>query len=371
MPETVKPVGPLRVGATALVIAIAALTLGLGGALPAQEAAPEETLRPVRLLVVDPPHNTLQRQFYGQVVARQTVDLAFQVGGQLNALPVMNGQTVSEGDLLAQLDLEPFDRAVSRAELNLTQAQRDFDRVQQLAQSNVASEARFDEAQTALDLAKLGLREARDARDDATLSAAFDGLVAQRLVANYSTVAQGTPVLRLHDMSQPRIEIDVPERLFRSAGRLEGLEFTADLGDGMAGIPLRVAEYTAETRGVSQSYAVDLALPPVEGYTPLPGRTATVTATLPSGSSDALVIPVTALVHTADRSTEVMIYEPVGADTGTVRALPVTVVSREGADLGIKPGEALQPGMEIVSTGAHLLTDGMQVRRFTGFRESD
>jgi hypothetical protein len=78
--------------------------------------------------------------------------------------------------------------------------------VQQLARPNVASEARLNEVQTPLDLAKVALREAANARDDATLTAAFDGLAAQQLVANYSTVSQGVPALRLHDMSQPRIE---------------------------------------------------------------------------------------------------------------------------------------------------------------------
>ena len=355
-------------------VALSILALGVAGFgvsrhLSAQETAKPETLRPVLLLEVSPPSSSVSRQFYGQVVARQTVDLAFQVGGQLVELPVRNGQTVSQGDLLAKLDIEPFDRALDRAKLNLTQAQREFDRVQQLARSNVASEARLDETQTALDLAKLGLRDARDARDDATLSADFDGLVAQRLVANFSTVAQGTPVLRLHDMSQTRIAIDVPERLLRSAGDLTGITFSADLGEGLSDIPVTIAEYTAETSGVSQSYTVELALPKIDGFTPLPGRTATVTATLPLTSDSPLTLPVTALLNTAKRTTQVMVYEPADGATGAVHAIPVTVVSREGADLGVVADEALEPGMEIVATGAHLLTEGQQVRRFDGFSE--
>lgn len=371
MPNPSRSTRLLRGGLIAFAATAIALGLGVVGTLPAQEAEQDAILRPVKLITIEPPQSAVQRQFYGQVVARQTVDLAFQVGGQMVQLPVLNGQTVSEGDLLAQLDLEPFERAVSRAELNLTQAQRDFDRVQKLMESNVASEARFDEVQTALDLSKLALREARDAHDDATLTASFDGLVAQRLVANYTTVAQGTPVLRLHDMSQPRIEIDVPERLFRRAGRLEGLKFTADLGDGLTDVPLTIAEYTAETRGVSQSYTVDLAIPKLDEFTALPGRTATVSASVPISDKSALVVPVTAMIHTPERATEVMIFEPAGAQTGTVRGIPVTILTHEGSELSIAPGETLQPGMEIVSAGAHLLSEGQSVRRFTGYREGN
>jgi RND family efflux transporter MFP subunit len=351
--------------------------LALAGGLAAvglvaqeQDTGSETTLRPVRLLTIAEPNTAVTRQFYGQVVARQTVDLAFQVGGQLTELPVRNGQSVAEGDLLASLDPVPFARAVERAELNLQQAQRDFDRVQQLAQSNVASEARFDEAQTALDLAKVSLREARDAQNDATLTAAFDGLVAQRLVANFTTVAQGTPVLRLHDMSEPRVEIDVPERLFQQGQSADGLRITADFGPDRPAVPLELAEFTAETQGVAQSYTVDLALPADAGFTPLPGRTTTVTVNLPMGTNETLTVPMTALIHDADRGTQVMIFEPVGADAGTVRPLTVEIVSREGSEVAIAPDGNLEPGMEIVASGAHLLTEGQQVRRFTGFREA-
>lgn len=368
-PHPTRPRPPLT--AVRPLLAAAGVVLLTSGALCAQDNPQNTALRPVRLMTVEAPDTTVTRQFFGQVVARQTVDLAFQVGGQLTELPVRNGQTVAKGDLLARLDPDPFARAVDRAELNLQQAQRDFDRVQQLAQSNVASAARFDETQTALDLAKVSLREARDAQDDATLTAAFDGLVAQRLVANFTTVAQGTPVLRLHDMSEPRVEIDVPERLFQSAGSPDGVRITADFGPEHAAVPLRLAEFTAETLGVAQSYRVDLALPPDPGFTPLPGRTATVTVTVPLASRATMRVPVTALVHDADRDTQVMVYEPSGADTGSVRRLPVAIVSREGSEIGIDPDGDLRPGMEIVAAGAHLLTDGQAVRRFTGFREQN
>lgn len=352
-------------------LAAVAMILLISAPLRAQDTDGDPVLRPVRLMTVEAPDTMITRQFFGQVVARQTVDLAFQVGGQLTELPVRNGEIVAKGDLLARLDPDPFARAVERAELNLQQAQRDFDRVAQLAQSNVASAARFDEVQTALDLAKVSLREARDAQEDATLTATFDGLIARRLLANFSTVSAGTPVLRLHDMSEPRVEIDVPERVFQNADNPDRVTITADFGDGLNAVPLRLVEFNAETLGVSQTYRVDLALPADPGFTPLPGRTATVTVTLPLASNAALTVPITALVHRAERDTQVFVFEPTGADTGTLRAQPVEVVSRDGTAVGIDPDGDLRPGTEIVAAGAHLLTDGQDVRRFTGFRGQD
>jgi multidrug efflux pump subunit AcrA (membrane-fusion protein) len=85
--------------------AILALALGVAGQSPAQEPAAPGVLPPVRLMEVTTPDNDISRQFYGRVVARQTVDMAFQVGGKPVGLLVLKSQTVTRGDLLAQLDL--------------------------------------------------------------------------------------------------------------------------------------------------------------------------------------------------------------------------------------------------------------------------
>ena len=47
------------------------------------------------------------RQFFGQIVASQTVDLAFQVGGQIVEIPVLEGYTcaVALAKMLVDLGL--------------------------------------------------------------------------------------------------------------------------------------------------------------------------------------------------------------------------------------------------------------------------
>ena len=78
---------------------IALLLILLPLSLTAQEAPP----RPVKLMVLGSADTALTREFYGQVAARQTVDIAFQVGGQLIEFPVIEGQTLPEGALVARL----------------------------------------------------------------------------------------------------------------------------------------------------------------------------------------------------------------------------------------------------------------------------
>ncbi|MDJ0640571.1 MAG: efflux RND transporter periplasmic adaptor subunit, partial [Paracoccaceae bacterium] len=203
----------LRPICLSLVFALILLLPPVGHGAKAQEPV----VRPVKVAKLEATDRILTRQFFGTVTARQTVDLAFQVSGQIQSFPVLEGAAVAEGSLIAELDLEPFERALEQARVQKDQADRALARLNQLSSSTV-SQVAIDDAQSAADLAALAVRDAEYALENATLSAPFDGLVASRNYANFSTISAGTPVVRLHDISEWRVEIDVPEVLFRTAG---------------------------------------------------------------------------------------------------------------------------------------------------------
>jgi multidrug efflux pump subunit AcrA (membrane-fusion protein) len=69
----------------------------------------------VKLAPVTAGASQLERVFFGKVVARATVDLAFQVSGQIVELSLDEGAAVSKGSALARMDLEPFELALDVA----------------------------------------------------------------------------------------------------------------------------------------------------------------------------------------------------------------------------------------------------------------
>ncbi|MEO0862541.1 MAG: efflux RND transporter periplasmic adaptor subunit [Pseudomonadota bacterium] len=304
------------------------------------------------------------RQFFGTVVARQTVDLAFQVGGKIVDLPAQEGQVIPAGGLVAALDLEPFELQLRQAQLQYEQAERTFNRLDQLG-GNV-SRAQLDDAETQLGLAGVTLRNAEVALDDATLLAPFDALVATRNVANFSTIGQGTPVVRLHDMSELRVEIDVPEVLFQQAGGDANIELEARFPIAPDTYPLEVREFNAEASSVGQSFRATLALPSDTGLTALPGSSVTVLATQ-FAEDIALFVPPSAIKLGNRGETSVMRYVPRDDTTGTLEEIAVTIApDRDGL---VQVIEGLNPGDEILRTGAHAVSDGQIVRRFTGFSQ--
>ena len=329
--------------------------------LPA--TAQEQAVRPVKLAKLEATDRILTRQFFGSVVARQTVDLAFQVSGQIQSFPVLEGATVAQGELIAELDLEPFERALEQARVQKDQADRALARLNQLSSSSV-SQVSIDDAQSAADLAALSVQEAEYALEQATLLAPFNGLVASRNFANFSTISAGTPVVRLHDISEWRVEIDVPEVLFRSAGENPDLSLIGRFTGSDREIPLEVREFTAEASSVGQTFKITLAMLEEPGPGVLPGSSITVVAGLNTPSQQA-TIPASAVVIDDAGGTSLMVFETDNGEDGTVRRVAVELNTDNDGNFVLR--ESLGDNVEIVVAGAKSLSDGQAVRRFTGF----
>ena len=346
-----KPLLPL--------LAAAFLATFLAAILPARA---EQAPRPVKLMTVAAPSVQVSRQFFGRVTARQTVDLAFQTAGQIVQFPAIEGQVVEAGGMIAQLDLEPFELALDQARLQRDRARRRAERLRQLEGHSVSRE-NVEDASTEAGLADIALRNAESALEHATLLAPFDALVAHRSVANFATVNAGTPVVRLHDMSELRIEINVPEVLFQRAGGEQDFTIVAQFPARATQYPVELREFNAETSRVGQTFRVTLGMPPPADVTILPGSSATIRATRNTAASPPL-LPAAAVALGADGATSVLVFRPTEGDEGVVEARPV--VLEVDSDGEFRVVEGLAAGEEIVAAGVHLLADGARVRRYRG-----
>ncbi|WP_417742033.1 efflux RND transporter periplasmic adaptor subunit [Salipiger sp.] len=348
---------PLAAAAVAMLLAAPQTAL--------TQTEPQPALRPVKLAVVEAGTQEITRQFFGKVVARRTVDLAFQVAGQIERFPVVEGTHIEEGALIAQLDLRPFELSLDQAQLQKEQADRSLDRLNKLRGSTV-SESALDDSETQAGLARIEVDNAQIALDDATLYAPFDALVASRMVENYTTISAGTPVVRLHDMSEIRVEIDVPEVLIQKADVADDVSVLARFPASSESYEMTVRELNAETSAIGQTYRATFGMAPPEGLDVLPGSSVTVTAKLSRGEPR-ITIPAAAVQIAPDGATFVFRFDPKGAAEGTLTRLPVTVEPTD--DGGVAVIEGLEDGDEIVVAGVSDLSDGMKARRFVGFGE--
>lgn len=334
----------------------------LGLVMGAMPALAQDVAKPVKLMEARAGSKPIKREFFGQVTAKETVDLAFQVAGQVVKFPVTEGAFVPQGALIAELDLEPFELKLEQAQLQKEQADRTVARLEKL--TGTVSQVSIDDAETQAGLTAIALRDASYALEHATLNAPFDALVSSREVALFSTVGAGAPIVRLHDMSELHIEVDVPEVLFQQEEETDALTITATFPGSDTRYPLQILEFDAEASSVGQTYRVTFRLSPPEDRQVFPGASATVQVQVDTGETG-VIVPPSAIVASASGETGVMLFSPNGADEGTVSWVKVETNPTDNGQIEILSG--LNGGEEIVLTGGSALVDGQAVRRFTGF----
>lgn len=336
------------------------LSAGLLAACSSGDAAPEQPPRLVQIETIEGIGPDRHYEFVGRVEAARSVDLSFQVNGQLAELAVTDGADVVEGELVARLDLEDLRRAEREARVQLQQARTDLDRQQTLFDRGIASAAARDNAQTQYDLRVVALETARQNLQHATLRAPFDGLISRVLVENYTVVTQGQPVARLQDVSELRVSIPLSEDLIATFTPDELLTIEASFaflpGQRFALTP---RELISEPDAASQTYRGVLALPGEIPANILPGMTATVYAEFSPDADlpNAVHIPVNAISYDAEGNPAVFVFDET---RGQVRARDIIVAGvNEGR---VQVSEGLTAGDRIVTAGVQSLHDGMPVR---------
>jgi len=327
------------------------------GGAPLVERAPAP---PVTVRVVEAAAASAldQRSFVGRIEARRTVDLTFQVAGELLAMTVIEGDTVAQGTLLAALDPTDFELALERAEAELALARADYQRSRDLFQRGAVPEARRDQDFAAFRLADVARDRAARDLERTRMSAPFDALIARRLTDEHSYVTSENPVLRVHDVTEMRVVISVPEdlvTLVRGAG-----SFTAEARLTAApdvAFPLTLREFAAEADGVAQSYDVSFAIEGPLDPRVLPGMTAAVIVAVNGDGRERLVeVPLGAIDTNGADGFRVWVIDPASSE---VQPRVVTLGLPGDTTAAVLSG--LEPGERIVAAGVAKLSPGQRV----------
>jgi len=148
-----------------LILAAAIVLAGCDDPAPVDTA---ERVRAIKSYTVTERAGADQRRYSGTLAASDTSGLAFAVSGTVVSVEVSQGDQVTAGDVLAQLDPEPFDLNVQAAEAEQTSAQAQFaeksnnlDRQTELFEKGWVARAALDQAVAAYDAAEAELNVAR------------------------------------------------------------------------------------------------------------------------------------------------------------------------------------------------------------------
>lgn len=114
--------------------------------------------------------------------------IAPQVTGVVKSVAVENNDRIKAGDLLVQIDPEPFDAQLADAAARNERAQGDYAREVELAKTRVVSQQDFAHAKNDADSAAAQLRTAQLNRKYTTVVSPVDGVIGGRSVEVGNTV---------------------------------------------------------------------------------------------------------------------------------------------------------------------------------------
>ncbi|MGB7294693.1 MAG: efflux RND transporter periplasmic adaptor subunit [Candidatus Aminicenantales bacterium] len=174
-----------------------------------------------------------EKLFYtGTIEARQKINITPDVGGKIERINVNEGDRVSKGQILAELDtksirlqLEQTEAALAVAQANFNNAKTNWERMDRLYKEKAVSEQQYEQVKLGYDSAEAQLSQAQAAvnlakhsLDVSIMKAPFGGIIASKnaevgdvinpLMGGFSP-GSGGGVLTLVDFSRVKIRVEV------------------------------------------------------------------------------------------------------------------------------------------------------------------
>jgi len=286
----------------------------------------------------------------GTARAARSVTLTPGVAGKISTLAVASGEYVTAGSLIAELDSEAARIALDRAGFLVADAQATMDRLTRLQRTGSTTETLVQEAELALQTARLDLRDAEFALSQHRILAPIDGWVGILAAEVGKQVDPGTELTRIEDRSSLLVDFRVPERIVSriSAGDPVSAAPLADPALKLAGTIRALDNRVDET---SRTLLVQAAI--ANGEDRLrPGMALRMTLAF-TGESHPAVDPLS------------IQWGAGGAFVWAVRGgkamrLPVRILQRN-SDAVLVDGD-FQPGDLVVSEGVQALRPGAEVQ---------
>ncbi|MEM7569265.1 MAG: efflux RND transporter periplasmic adaptor subunit [Pseudomonadota bacterium] len=290
----------------------------------------------------------------GTVEAVQGAMLSPREGGIVKAIAFKSGQSVSQGDLLVQLDDEAQRADVKLFEATLKNAQLELTRTRELVTKQAVSEAALDRVIAARDEASANVARARAQVEDQAIRAPFSGRLGIRRVNVGQYVNPGDPIVSLQTLDPIYVTFELPENVI---GKLEvGQEMYAAV-DAYPGerFPGEVTSIDSSIDVNTRSITAQATLSNLNGKLK-PGMFASVRVSQPT-QFDVVTVPQTAVAYSLAGDT-VWVLTP--TETGESYSAQRRIVRPTNGDEGeVLLGDgSIKEGELVVTAGQNKIRPG-------------
>ncbi|MDN3699807.1 efflux RND transporter periplasmic adaptor subunit [Vibrio artabrorum] len=297
--------------------------------------------------------------------AAEKAHLSFRVAGEINKLDVKEGERVSKGDIIAELDPTDYQLDVDNAQARYTVINSQYQRSSPLVKKGLLAKSQFDEIAAQRQIAYAELELATLRLSFTKLRAPVDGIISRVSVDQYENIQVGQQVVNIHSVEDVEVVIQLPDQIYvnqpnetlhsnvEAVVRVpSGNEYTAS-----------IKEFTTEPDPSTGTFTVTLALPMPADDLILDGMAVEVTSSGRDIGLDlkaGVLVPIEAVFNgDGDELTRQNSYVWVVNGDNTVSKQQVVLGKANQKTLQIMKG--LETGQHVVVAGVSRLRDGMTV----------
>lgn len=166
-------------------------------------------------------------ELQGSVDTKENIMITSEMPGLLTRVYVKEGQQVSKGQLLAQLDDAGLAQQVEQMKVQVQLARTTFERQQRLWNENIGSEIQFLQAKTNYEAQNEALKAMQRQLGKMNITAPFGGTIDNVVTEQGNVVSPGLPLFRLVSLKDMYLNVEVPETYITSIQK--GTEVIIDL----------------------------------------------------------------------------------------------------------------------------------------------
>lgn len=282
----------------------------------------------------------------GSLRSRRGVVLRPEVSGRITRLNFIDGQRVRKGQVLVQFDDQLPQAQIQQSQAELSIAQANQKRNQELVAQNFISQRSLDESAANLQVAQAKLALARATAARLKIVAPFDGIVGIRQVNVGDYLKDGSDIVNIEDIDAIYVDFRLPERFQSKVRRGQTAALDIDALPGRA--------YTAQIQAIDPLIDANGRSIGIRGCIDnralqlRPGMFARVN-TVFGVRDNASVIPEEAIVPQGGKQFVIKLLDGPSEKTRTTRRVEVKVGLRSPGKVEILQG--LTPEDTVVRTG--------------------
>ena len=294
----------------------------------------------------------------GNIETDRDVLLNAESGGLIRAVMVKEGQRVSKGQVLVQIDADVISSSIQEVQTAIEFAEYNYSKQKELFDQGLGSEFQLQQAKNNLDNLKSRMSGLKTQKGKFVITAPFDGVVDQVFARVGAMAGPQAPVLRLVDNREIKVLADVSERLYSrlNVGMPIDVQIPS-LNDSI--ITMSISQIGNYIHPTNRTFRVQALLK--NNRILLPNMLARMTIT-DYTNTEALIIPSDAVLRDRNNLSYVFVAQK---EKGALvaRRMDVSVVeSFDGLSEIKASGGSLKPGMTVVVKGARGLSEGDLLR---------